>query len=259
MAPASSVTLFANAWASGSSDGDDFLLAWSANGDDYSDLFTVSSTSPSNVQSAPITASGTIYVRVTDTNQGSGHGALDTVFVDQLFIRSDNDGEPPPNQPPMADFSYSCSALTCDFTDASSDGDGSVVGWAWNFGDGGTSAAQHPSHTYSAPGSYTVTLTVIDDDAASDNSSQWVMPNETGTINLSASGYKVRGQHVVDLTWSGASGANVDVERDGGVVTTTSNDGAYTDNTGNKGGRTYRYRVCEAGTTTCSNEVTLEF
>ncbi len=46
---------------------------------------------------------------------------------------------------------------------------GSVTGgaepysWEWNFGDGGTSSVQNPTHTYSGPGEYTVTLLVTDD------------------------------------------------------------------------------------------------
>ena len=52
----------------------------------------------------------------------------------------------------------------CDFTDTSTDFDGSVVGWSWDFGDSsGTSSAQNPMYTYPGPGTYTVTLTVTDD------------------------------------------------------------------------------------------------
>lgn len=47
--------------------------------------------------------------------------------------------------------------LTVDFTDASTDG---PTSWSWSFGDGGTSTAQNPSHTYTAAGTYTVSLTV---------------------------------------------------------------------------------------------------
>ncbi len=50
--------------------------------------------------------------------------------------------------------------LTVDFTDHSSPGSASITTWAWTFGDGGTSAAPNPSHTYAAAGSYTVSLTV---------------------------------------------------------------------------------------------------
>ena len=72
-----------------------------------------------------------------------------------------------PNQPPTAAFTPSCTGLTCAFTDQSSDPDGTVASWSWNFGDGQTATQQNPSHTYAAGGSYTVTLTVKDNQNAS--------------------------------------------------------------------------------------------
>src|SRR2546430_11113111 len=72
-----------------------------------------------------------------------------------------------PNQPPSAAFTFSCPTLACSFSDQSSDPDGSVTSWQWTFGDGTTRATtQNPSHTYSAAGSYTVTLTVTDNQTA---------------------------------------------------------------------------------------------
>lgn len=65
---------------------------------------------------------------------------------------------------PVANFSYSVNGTTVSFTDASSDPDGTIVSRSWNFGDGGTSTATSPAHTYAANGSYTVTLTVTDND-----------------------------------------------------------------------------------------------
>jgi PKD repeat protein len=47
--------------------------------------------------------------------------------------------------------------LTVQFTDTST---GSPTSWSWDFGDGGSSLKQDPSHTYATPGSYTVVLTV---------------------------------------------------------------------------------------------------
>jgi PKD repeat protein len=62
--------------------------------------------------------------------------------------------------PPVADFSGTPTSgstpLVVSFTDEST---GSRSSWLWNFGDGNTSTAQSPSHTYSAAGSYDVTLT----------------------------------------------------------------------------------------------------
>lgn len=69
-------------------------------------------------------------------------------------------GEPAPNTPPAASFTSSCTDLSCSFADASTDTDGSVTSWSWDFGDEATSTAQNPSHTYAAGGTYTVTLTM---------------------------------------------------------------------------------------------------
>ena len=72
------------------------------------------------------------------------------------------------NQPPTADFSYTVDNLTVTFTDLSSDPDGTIVSWLWDFGDGNTSTEQNPTHTYAAYGKYNVTLTVTDSDGATD-------------------------------------------------------------------------------------------
>jgi Kelch motif len=78
-------------------------------------------------------------------------------------------------------------------------------------------------------------------------------------ITLSAAGRKVGGINTVRLTWSGATSANVDIYRNGVVIVTTANDGLYIDSTGDTGRAQYTYKVCEAGTMTCSNEVTVRF
>jgi subtilisin family serine protease len=168
-------------------------------------------------------------------------------------------GGGPTNNPPVASFTQSCTNLTCNFTDTSTDNDGSIVAHSWTFGDGGTSNSQNPSHTYAAGGTYTVSLTVTDDDAATNSTSHSVTVTSASTITLQASGYKVKGRQHVDLTWSGASGSNVNVFRNGTSVATTANDGAYTDVIGARGGGSYTYRVCEAGTSTCSGDVTVTF
>ena len=84
----------------------------------------------------------------------------------------------PCGEGPTADFSVSTNQLTASFTDASSDDQG-VVSRSWNFGDGSTSTAANPSHTYSSAGSYTVTLTVHDADGNSDSASRVVQVSGT--------------------------------------------------------------------------------
>ncbi len=165
------------------------------------------------------------------------------------------------NQAPTADFTFSCSGLECAFTDLSSDSDGSVVAWSWTFGDGAASTAQHPTHTYAAGGTYTVSLTVTDDQGAVSTVSKNVTVSEPSPegITLSATGYKVRGRQFVDLLWSGATSSQVDIFRNGSKLATVDNTGSYTDSIGAVGGGTYTYKVCEAGTSICSNEATVVF
>jgi len=76
------------------------------------------------------------------------------------------------------------------------------------------------------------------------------------SLSLTAT-QRTRNRYIVDLAWSGATGGNVDVYRDGARVAVTANDGAYRE-LRTRG--TWRYRVCEANSTTaCSAEETISF
>lgn len=68
------------------------------------------------------------------------------------------------NQLPYASFTYVEAGLQVTFTGTSTDTDGTIASRLWEFGDGATSTAANPVHTYAADGTYTVTLTVTDDD-----------------------------------------------------------------------------------------------
>lgn len=73
---------------------------------------------------------------------------------------------------PVADFDVSPGPWivgnTISFTDTSIDPNaGTLVSWDWAFGDGGASTAQNPTHVYTTPGEYDVTLLVTDDEGKS--------------------------------------------------------------------------------------------
>lgn len=93
----------------------------------------------------------------------------------------------PANVPPVANFTSSVSGLTVNFTDTSTDSDGTIVSRSWNFGDGTTSSAKNPSKTYAAAGTYTVKLTVTDNQNASNSKSANVTvssaPSGGGTLS----------------------------------------------------------------------------
>ena len=76
----------------------------------------------------------------------------------------------PSGVPPLADFSVIAApeGSSTAFTDASTDDDGDIVTWTWDFGDLGGSTDPSPSHVYLEDGSYEVTLTVTDSLGASD-------------------------------------------------------------------------------------------
>jgi len=72
----------------------------------------------------------------------------------------------PDSQPgargPTASFDWNGLGLDISFTDRSTQGDAQITSWDWNFGDGGTSNTQNPTHTFASPSSWQVSLIVRD-------------------------------------------------------------------------------------------------
>jgi len=233
-----SCTALTCGFTDGSTDTDGSVVGWSWT---FGDGGTSTARNPSHTYAA----GGTYTVALTVTDNLGATGSTSH----QVTVTA-------PNSPPIAAFSSSCSGLSCTFTDASTDADGTVTTWSWAFGDGGTSTLRNPSHTYAAGGTYTVALTVTDNAGAEGSTSRSLT---VYAIVLSATGRKVKGYEYVDLSWSGAAGPSVDVYRNGAKVANVANSGTYTDATGKRGAATFSYTVCEALTSTCSNTVTIRF
>ena len=169
-------------------------------------------------------------------------------------------GLPPDNAPPSASFLFGCRLFDCSFTDRSSDPDGNITGWAWDFGDGSTASSRDPDHTYTDPGTYTVQLTVQDGGAATGSFSRDVtVPGPEFPVGLTASSHADATKQYVTLEWSGASGASVYIYRNGNVLVSTANDGRHNITRTSTNPVTWVFKVCEAASTICSNEVTVVF
>ncbi|MCW2636004.1 MAG: domain containing protein [Blastococcus sp.] len=102
-----------------------------------------------------------------------------------------------PNQAPTATFQSSCAGLLCSFdATASSDRDGSIASYAWNFGDGSTGTGARVNHTFPGDGSRLVTLTVTDDQGATASTQRTVTvtapPAGTGIGLRAADGRSAR-------------------------------------------------------------------
>ena len=198
---------------------------------------------------------------VTFTVEGATHPALSYDSGSNTDADADSDGTTMtvlrPNDVPSAAFSYSCTELHCEFGDESSDPDGSIVSWFWDFGLAGpTSTAQNPSYDYpfiGFPLSYLVTLTVTDDGGASDTVMQLITVPQTATaITLTVTGYKSKGTNKVDLEWDGATGTEVDIYKNGSFYLSVPNNGSHTDVLGRKVSGSFTYLVCLTGSTSCS-------
>ncbi|WP_395683152.1 pre-peptidase C-terminal domain-containing protein [Dokdonella sp.] len=145
------------------SDGTIASRAWT-----FGDGGTSTATNPSHTYAA----GGTYSVSLTVTDNG---GATNTKTT-SVTVTS------PTNVPPVANFSFTTSGLTANFTDSSTDSDGTIASRSWNFGDAGTSTATSPSHTYATGGTYSVSLTVTDNGGATNTKTSSVTVSGGGTV-----------------------------------------------------------------------------
>ena len=145
-----------------STDSDGSIVSWKW----FFDLNDLTKTSSIQNPSFTYSSSGTYNVKLEVTDN-SGNIA----FVTKAVTVS-----PVINQPPIVNFvsgvQTSFNPIIVKFTESSSDPDGFIEKWEWNFGDSSeifsttSSASKNPSHQYANPGAYDVTLTVTDNGLA---------------------------------------------------------------------------------------------
>jgi PKD repeat protein len=190
---------------SGSADTDGSIASYAWN---FGDGVTAAGATASHT----FASSGSYSVTLTVTdNQGATNSLVQTLAVSA------------PNQPPVAAFVPACSNRACSFDAATSkDPDGTIASYAWTFGDGATGTGVNPSHTFAADGAYPVTLTVTDNQGATNAKAQTVTV-ASGVIAADAFGRTTTGAWGTADTggaWTigGITAPNVSVSAGTGVM-----------------------------------------
>jgi PKD repeat protein len=119
------------------------------------------------------------YTVILTASDDDGASDNDTIEITVLSTQ---------NNLPTADFTYSPSSPSdsnvIQFTDKSTDSDGSIISWLWDFGDGDSSTGKNPNHQYVNSGSYEVKLTVKDnDDSASETTKEIIINEQSKEFN----------------------------------------------------------------------------
>lgn len=165
--------LTVNVDAGGSSDSDGTIASYSWNWGDG----TANGSGETTSHEYTVAGTYTLSLTVTD-NDGATDLATATIQVSPVMV----------NQAPVASFTVSPASGFAPLSvvvdaSASTDSDGTIANYFWNWGDGSNNAiGQQAMHIYEAAGSYTITLTVVDDDGASHSTSLGIAVAATPTI-----------------------------------------------------------------------------
>jgi hypothetical protein len=266
------VSVHANAWSSGSSDGDTFRFEYSLdNGSSFSSLFVVSQTSADNQQEAviPGSPSGAVIIRVIDTDQSSGNRETNTITVDHLYIQVGNPSNDPPDGQPgdLSAEAVSFDQVNLSWINGTSNESGFRVersldgnaGW-FQIADLSAGSSSYSDTGLTAETTYfyrvsAYTQPEMTSAYASGSVTTPAAPPQS-PLGLSAGGYKTKGVQHIDLSWSGST--SVQLYRNNTLLGTV-NGNSFVDNTGNKGGGTYTHKVCDVVTGSCSNTTTTTF
>jgi PKD repeat protein len=151
----------------------------------YAWTFGDGATATGSTTNHTYTAGGTYQVKLTVTDNATATNSKTTPVTVTA---------PPANMPPTASFTVSCTLLDCTFNGTdSTDPDGTITAYAWDFGDGQSATGSTTSHTFGNGGTFQVKLTVTDNDSATDSQTQPVTvvgpppPNVPPTASFTAS------------------------------------------------------------------------
>lgn len=269
--PAGGATFYLNAWSSPSTDNDSFQFSYSVDNTNYTEMLALGGGDDASgwfSYAFPPGVSGTVYVRVIDSDRTAGNLGLDTVFVDRMYIIVEQEaGEPPSAPTNLAADASVAGQVDLAWIDNSTNeygfelersGDG--VNWSLL----ATLPAESEAYTDTTVASETTYHYRV---RANNGAGYSSYSNEVSVITLaatdielSATGYKVKGVRYVDLEWSDTS-IPADVYRNNEIIGGYISGGFYTDGPlGKGGGISFVYQVCESGgTVNCSNEAIVIF
>jgi PKD repeat protein len=147
-----------------------------------------------------------VTLTVTDKNQLEASSSQEIVVIE------------PPNEPPIAEFtlkptSGQAPVLISFVPSGSSDPDGEIIQYSWDFGDGKSAIGRIANHTYSAPGNYVAKLTVTDNRGAADEATFEVIitgppPNQEPVASFTAS--PETGEAPLQITFNGSASSDPD-------------------------------------------------
>ena len=268
--PTSPSSSLVASWSDNANDANGFRIERSYDGANFSALAQLGQNARTYTDSS-LTPGLTYYYRVSAFNN-SGNSGYSNVAWGQTQSGSTNNAPTISIGSPSNNSSYASGTLISFSASALDTEDGNITSslrWTSNI-DGQIGTGGSFSRTLSS-GTHIITLSVTDSGGLSGSTQLSVTVAATTTTTppppsspltgptLTVRAYKVKGNQTVDLSWSGLSGSSVDVYRNSAVVSTTANDGAATDSINKKGGGSYTYKVCESGTSTCTNTASATF
>ncbi len=228
-----------------SGEGDEFVFAYSTDDANYTDMLTVTKTIDDDgyqTFALPADTNGTVYVRVIDTDQTPGNNVLDTIFIDEMFVRSSGGGTALPLVTITAtDASAAEASLDPGVFTVTRSGDTTdplTVKYSIDAGSTATSGSDYQSLSGSvtiagSASSATITVTPLDDED--------IEGNETLTLNLTTDSAYIIGSPSTDTVTiadndSGGGATTDDYAASEAKVRGTMSSGSYLDTFASDGG-----------------------